>query len=503
MAEGKSAEKAHSGDDESQFILTNLEYVQRFLVNMKERENVLPAEIKSQYFDFKDNMNKLFLTPSDTNALVPQRKSDDEIGAIPKQSKPKISSKKPEDSSDLSGEERKSSSDALSDVDSKTSTQSSLLSITNPPNLAQWHAFLDRIDRRKMPVLENFDETSGLHLTKYFAKFEKYCMCNFGCDRDFWIGELERHLEGRTLVQFRAMKGSNDSYNVVKKKILEWYSEMEVTRQEKNKNTFKTAKMERGENMHLYGTRLEKLFKQAYPFRKVNCSRTLQEKYKATVPKAFRKKIDSQLMNHCIKEQEMTWKSFLKCARFYDLELEKQEVPEATEEIVINIGQGLKMDASVQCSNEYVEQPKPAANVARDHQHRRSYAPTHLSDTPGYRRRQQNNNGERTIWRRLDADIRSMGKSCSFCRRLGHTVDECRSRWNQCFICGSSDHFLRNCPDYRISRFSTRPATRSSSQPPQRYQERPSRQRERYGSSNSLQHQPHQPLNRNALDHRW
>jgi hypothetical protein len=157
---------------------------------------------------------------------------------------------------------------------------------------------LEKIDNRKVPVLEKYDENSGQCLHDYCKKFEKYCGGNFKGGKDAWTGELERHLEGKTLQAFSSLKHEGNSYDVVKRKLLQWYNDMKETRKKRNKLSFTNAQYDSSESMFIFSNRLEKLFKLAYPFRRVEDSRTLRERYVAAVPKPFRRILTSQILSY-------------------------------------------------------------------------------------------------------------------------------------------------------------------------------------------------------------
>jgi hypothetical protein len=61
--------------------------------------------------------------------------------------------------------------------------------------------------------------------------------------------------------------------------------------------------------------------------------------------------------------------------------------------------------------------------------------------------------------------------ACTFCNRVGHERNRCRSRLGLCFGCGGANHVLRDCPNKRpatiprqidrLSHQSARPPTRN------------------------------------------
>ena len=42
----------------------------------------------------------------------------------------------------------------------------------------------------------------------------------------------------------------------------------------------------------------------------------------------------------------------------------------------------------------------------------------------------------------------AVGQKCSYCSKPGHQVSECWQRLGMCFVCGSAEHRLRDCPKH-------------------------------------------------------
>lgn len=454
-----------SQEEEGKFVKSNLEYIEKFLNNCRERENELSAEAKENLFAFKENWSQYFSLAGagshNGTTCYTLNKPTAESGTIPKttRSKPLILDTDG-DSLDDTSEESLSLSrvDEISDSSSPRSKVVPNL-IYQQPNLTEWMKILDRLDQRRVAALETFDEDSGLNLRQYFKKFENYCRDNFRGSSDTWIGELENHLRGKTLQAFKASKDVHDSYNDIKGKLIEWFEDMKDVMKERNKVKFRNAAMEPDESTNIYATRLERLFRLAYPMRLPNTNRTLQEKFVSTVPKPFRKFLESQIMTSKMNEEQMTWKRIIKSSRHYDLRNETQPI---NEEIVIHVGQRTRFtDATTQCESEFYK-PSMNYNSRFDMQARRKQITTMREENQPI---QPNN---RTFWRATNEDqefVASMSKKCTHCRRMGHEVQECRSRWKLCFICGADNHFLRQCPNYDQTTRNEVKGKRSQSQP--------------------------------------
>ena len=142
----------------------------------------------------------------------------------------------------------------------------------------------ERMDTRKVPKLEAFDEESGMSLRDYLEEFEEYCMDNIKGDSRYWIRELEGQFSGELLEAFKHFRQCKDTYHKLKRKILEWYENMEEFRKKDHKRKFENAKMKKEETLFLYSMRLQRLFELAYPKKNPEKSDSLREKFLKTVP---------------------------------------------------------------------------------------------------------------------------------------------------------------------------------------------------------------------------
>ena len=202
----------------------------------------------------------------------------------------------------------------------------------------------ERMDNRRAPKCDKFDEESGLSLEEYLEEFEEYCMENIKGDCKNWIKELESNLSGDLLDALKQFRKYRYSYSKLKKKLLEWYDEMEEARQEEYKNNFEVISHKKGESFYIYASRLERTFSLAFPETDPEYSTKLRKKYIETVPSSFRKMLKSIISydNHVHKKTK--WKEIKRCARQKDLELkatkkkDNKDDSESEEEIIINIG---------------------------------------------------------------------------------------------------------------------------------------------------------------------
>jgi len=333
--------------DEENYVVNKLKDIGEFLTNMKEKEGKLSPKVKGHLDKFTSEWIKTY----DRKIKNLDDKLDyDTQGARPKQKvakKHKVKSESETSNSspvntDTSDDQIKSSATIMSKSSVSIESKASSTKRKKKSDIGMLVDVMKKLDARKVPAQEIFDEDSGQDLRKYLIKFEKYCVNNFRGDRDLWIGELERHLEGKTREALRAMKDSNTSYEELKQKLLDWYDNLKELRRKKNKEKLSKIKYVTGESTFLYSTRLENLYKLCFPNKKINESKSLREKFVATVPKKFRSILSSTILAHKLSDKKITWKMIQKCARHYDLEKEKEqgvseEEKSEVKEIEINI----------------------------------------------------------------------------------------------------------------------------------------------------------------------
>ena len=213
---------------------------------------------------------------------------------------------------------------------------------------------VEKIDNRKVPLQGKYDESSGESLTDYLDRFEDYCKDNIRGGNRFWIDELEGKLMGDTLKAFYAIKDVGDSYDSLKSKLLTWFNGMKDMRKKKAKAQFEKATYNSKESLYLYSTRLEKLFRRAYPFGKVSKSSTWRDKYMSTVPYQVKKALSQHMFSDKLNDKSTTWESIQKFARHRDVwvgakksDSESDEKDETPNEIVISVWENSKIKRTV------------------------------------------------------------------------------------------------------------------------------------------------------------
>lgn len=356
---------------------------------------------------------------------------------------------------------------------------------------------LKRFDNRQLPQQEKYNEESGQDLGKYFEKFDRYCRDNFKGDKDFWIGELERHLGGKTLECFRSIRDFSDTYEDVKSKLMAWYKDESQLRKSKNRQKFKNARPKQGETLFLFSSRLETLFKLAYPKHNIQQSNTLIDQFQASISKSAKDIVRAQILSLKAADKKVEWRKIQKWARLIDVEKEKDLVANGNcetedqandvKEIIVNLSANKNMhnkDSKLDCSNKKpIEQPRiypekyvpnydesdrprnhNSNNIQSNHTRYSSNYEGNSYSAYGYHQQKQGQNSgnyvghDRSFYnsRKYNSpkENNQRGSSrpgvCYICKRYGHYQRDCKMSSKSCFTCGSQDHLMQNCPKYNF-----------------------------------------------------
>jgi hypothetical protein len=247
--------------------------------------------------------------------------------------------------------ERRRKNETKYEYTTDSSTNSSMKSTRrkgkSADGMQQFMKAISRLDSRRVPSPEKFDEKSGERLEKYLDRFEQYCKSSFKGDSRLWIGELDKFISGKLRDAFRAMRDTDDTYDSMKIKIINWYDNMKESRKQRQRGIFGNLKLGKSESIYLFTSRLEKHFKLAYPKHNVKSSKILRNKLIEALTKGAKDSIKSQIMSYKLADIKISWNLLQKWAKCYDSEVGNETSEErrdrvmvdSEEEISISIGQ--------------------------------------------------------------------------------------------------------------------------------------------------------------------
>lgn len=288
-------------------------------------------------------------------------------------------------------------------------------------SVGQLISALQRLDSRTVPPPDVYDVTLGRSFADFFEDFEQYCASKFVGGSHRWLSELGRYLSGDLHGVYCAVRGPDDTYEEVKAKLLRWFTESHLNRQTAVISRFREAHREPHESLYVYGVRLEKLFRLAYPRKSVERSRTLQRRYIETVPPDFGQQLHYSYGVVKLVGQTFGWSQVLQLALVRD-----NQHPDSARKVqpcytvaAATLRSPVK-DVSVQTEG--------SSDIVRGARSGTSSRPSggHFA--------------------KRDED------TCSYCKRIGHHYDNCRRRLKQCLRCGSLEHFRSACTQRKTSK---------------------------------------------------
>ena len=290
----------------------------------------------------------------------------------------------------------------------------------------EFRQFAELLGRKEAPKPEAYDPTTGRSFTRFLESFEAYCISRYSKkNRDLWTPELGRYLRGEALMAFQACGGPEQKYRKIKSKLQDWYHDLRGRISSSRRTQYKEAKMQPGECLKIYATRLEHLFKTAYPGKPLD-GRDLKQRLLETIPRSAVETLERDLgLLRTVNHRQNTWEDVLELLGTQDEAIRRS----AGRWAVSNSWAGTGATATAMA----VVTPPP--------QRKNPKVPRTPSQSP------------RRSWR-AQYQLKSDSKSpetrpgpCNWCKRPGHDYDHCRRRLNLCLRCGGTGHFVANCPN--------------------------------------------------------
>ena len=456
---GKCDTKALS-EEAKQVIIDSQKQVEMLLKIQKS----LSEETKEEEIDHKTKKEKEI--DQKPPAVIPKVR----------QTKSKTSSSDTDDDIQTSDPEEVEKHQRKKKITEKKTKRRVSASKSNSNDLSVLEIIAERMDNRRVPLQAKYDEKSGESLESYLNKFEKYCEDNLRGGRSFWVDELESRLTGETLEMFNASKDPDDTYEVLKEKLVEWYNEMKVMRKKRAKAQFEEAKCAPNESLYLYSTRLEKVFRRAFPSNKPEKSSVLREKFIDTIPSEVGKKVREQMFQNRLKEKSTPWSEIQKYARCRDVyktetKVGKEKVPETeAKEVVINVGEikeekvyhkpenKIEVEYDENQKKFYISNPgllnlrppqvqfvQKSRNYQSPQYQTRNYQNSNYRQRPNNDNRNNNNGQNQNQGGRFTLPPNGKKMNCYRCGEPGHFIRQCNSNKPKCFSCGNLGHISTEC----------------------------------------------------------
>ena len=337
------------------------------------------------------------------------------------------------DSSDLSEDEQRTTKLCQQEkIDKGSRVQQHVkhdVSANSTVTMDQLTDILSKFDRRTVPKPEPYNMSAGQDFEDFLALFEEYCSNSYCGSSRLWIGELGRLLDGDISVAFQALRSPSDNYEVIKGKLVQWHFDNKDLHIRERRGNFCEAVKVAGESTRLYAARLEKMFRLAYPRKRVELSKTLKEKFYQTVPAPLQQQISTMRnIGISMHKTDIPWSTILVLATAYDSE--HCASPNSNSAVPVFIGavsaSHSVMDAVTQCGEINT------LNGSGEHSFGRSGRDV-MRDTQSQRQQRRSGSSSRNL-------------TCFYCKKKGHIKEECRKLKGLCLACGAPDHKISQCP---------------------------------------------------------
>ena len=274
----------------------------------------------------------------------------------------------------------------------------------------------DLIAGRGAPKPEPFTLDPGRSFIRFLEAFEAYCSTRYSSkQKSLWTPELGRLLKDEAYQVYRACGGPDQKYSYMKRRLEEWYDSAKTRVSSSRKLQYENARPMEGEGLKIFATRLEHLYRKAYPGKGLD-GKDLKRRLVGALPRGVVDVLERDLaLVRAVNGRQNTWSNVLML-----LEAQDESVRRGREVVENKISRNPSNDSPWLGS----VREKPKVAVAR------------TSPRPNYRKADVK-----------DRNLRSPATFiCNWCKRPGHIYDYCRRRLNQCLRCGSPDHFVKNCP---------------------------------------------------------
>ena len=316
---------------------------------------------------------------------------------------------------------------------------------------------LNRLDARSSPKPEVFNANAGVPMTVFFEQFESYCESKFRCGMNGWIHELGSHLTDESLDVYEALRGPTDTYIDIKTKLLKWFEDSKEVRKSQRITTFKSCSIKQGESLFIFGSRLEKLFRSAFPKKDVEKSTTLLNKYLESVPHDFKQQIQTSVALAQVEDTVLPWSKVLRLANIRDntMLLEMNEQIESKPPVCFNIRSNDFPNKYRGCDESTQVDFLLPSNYVSPKFNRSKVSFSDLrppSSHTGIAFAKGSSKGTSQSSIRPCYQNASATSHCTFCNKSGHIFSTCRRRLKLCLLCGSAKHLCKDCPKNKNDR---------------------------------------------------
>lgn len=314
-----------------------------------------------------------------------------------------------------------------------------------------------------------FDADSGSSLRAFLSAFERYFYRKYEGNSKDCSQELSNFLTGEIRQYYEALGGRKLRFPDMKNKLLSWYKARHMGGTQHWRDKLHDTRIEAGESLRLYGTRLQEIGERAYPHSERDRLREIKRHFLKTVPQEFTRRIQEgeSVMRLIDANRRMTWAEILNIAdREFPLSRTGRSEQKSSQVWYSRGETKTSVEKSEQVATRKPHSPqnknnefqrnapsrKPHSPQNKNHEFRRN-AP---SRSPRNRRQQGWSSGKNNL--PIDGipvpdeqhQISRPQALCNWCGRPGHFIENCWSRLGSCPICGDPEHRRDECQRYRL-----------------------------------------------------
>ena len=289
------------------------------------------------------------------------------------------------------------------------------------------------LEKKSCPKPESYSLESGRSFSRFLQSFEAFCESRYSSShKDLWTSELGRFLEGEIKQVYDACGGPEKKYRKMKAHLETWHAGAKERISSSRRSQYRSATKMPDEGLLIFATRLEHLYKMAYPHQELD-GKDLKRQLLSAIPAPSAETLERDLaLVRATTGRQNTWGDVLRLLEIQDETVRRgswshQATPPVSSQPwtgAVKKQQNMRVDTV-----QYTKGRRPA--VASQ-----SRKPPQTRSREFYRSPKSPRRGSRSPGQRR----------CHWCKRLGHIYDNCRRRLNQCLRCGSDSHRIADCP---------------------------------------------------------
>ena len=302
--------------------------------------------------------------------------------------------------------------------------------------------------RRRAPAPIVFDLNSTADFSVFLNNFERYCSIEYGNDTyEQWGNDLGKYLTGEIRDVYNVIGGGNTNYSELKHKLTSHVYDYSAKLQQRLIGQYNFISPNSSEPLHIFALRLQRLFETLYPTRDIDSE--LPTKFLTSIPRQEAREVEKELnlVRLVSLTTSVTWQGVLNLVKHRDSTILAHATPMA--------------------------QATPTAQTTppkRTHQGNAWFSSNSVHEKPTPHTTQAPNRPSPNSGAKPKKSYRV--PKCTFCHKMGHDWDICRSRLRQCLVCGNTNHRTLECPNYNGSWLKNNPVA-TPRQPTQHSQPRP------------------------------